>query len=406
MTAFSPQPSDLAPPAALRDSPLNWIKKNLFSPWYNTIITVVIGAIAIYAGYSLLTWAFTTAQWDVIPRNLQLFMVGRYPSEQYWRIWMLLGIIAVFSGLSWGVIARQAAKLYSRNILIGLTVAAIVCLLVPTPFPYRLALLGYLLAIAVTAWLGQTAGRRQPSLATWISLGWLGVFIVGLWLIGGGAGLEPVSTNEWQGLLLTALTASISIAICFPIGVFVALGRRSPLPVVRWLCVTYIEVIRGVPLITILFMGQVMIPLFLPDGMRPDRVIRAIVGLTLFSSAYLAENVRGGLQSIPRGQGEAARALGLNPPLTVSLIVLPQALKAVIPAIVGQFISLVQDTTLLAIVGLVELLGISNSILANPEFLGRFSEVYLFDALLFWVFCYAMSSASRWVEGKVNVDRA
>jgi general L-amino acid transport system permease protein len=172
--------------------------------------------------------------------------------------------------------------------------------------------------------------------------------------------------------------------------------------VVRLFSVLYIEVIRGIPLIAILFMGQVIIPLFLPEGMRPDRVLRAIVGLTLFSSAYLAENVRGGLQSIPKGQEEAAKALGLNPPLTVSLIVLPQALKAVIPAIVGQFISLFQDTTLLSIVGLEELLGMSRSILANPNFIGRYSEVYLFVGLLYWIFCYAMSLGSRYVEKKLN----
>ncbi len=404
MTVLTPSSSDLAPPAAMRDTPVNWLKQNLFSPWYNGLITVVILAIASYAGYHFFTWAFTAAQWDVVPRNLQLFMVGRYPKVEIWRVWALLGLVAVFAGLSWGVIARQAAHLYSRSILIGLAIATAVCFLVPTSLPYRFALGGLVLVIALFAWLGVQAGRRVPALATWVSLGWLLVFFLGLWLIGGGFGLQPVKTNEWQGLMLTALTAATSIVICFPIGIIIALGRRSPLPIIRWVSVAYIELIRGVPLITILFMGQVMIPLFLPDGMRPDRVIRAIIGLTLFSSAYLAENIRGGLQAVPRGQGEAAMALGLNPPLTMGLIVLPQALKVAIPSIVGQFISLVQDTTLLAIVGLVELLGISNSILANPQFLGRFSEVYLFNALLFWIFCYAMSAASRWVERKVNVD--
>jgi general L-amino acid transport system permease protein len=152
-------------------------------------------------------------------------------------------------------------------------------------------------------------------------------------------------------------------------------------------------------------MGQVLVPLFLPEGMRPDRILRAIVGLTMFSSAYLAENVRGGLQAIPRGQIEAAKALGLNTPLVLGLVVLPQALKISIPSIVGQFISLFQDTTLLAIVGLVELLGISGSILANPKFLGRYSEVYLFIGILYWLFCYLMSQASRKLEQQLNTEQ-
>jgi general L-amino acid transport system permease protein len=397
--------SDLAPPPEMRDSPLNWIQKNLFSPWYNGTITVVLLALLAYAGYGFLTWATTAAQWDVIPRNLQLFIVGRYPNGQYWRLWILLGSIALFSGLSWGVIARTASQLFSRNILIGLGIAGLVGIIIPTPIPFRLLIILMLGLVVSGAWVGQQVGRKIPALGQWISLGWFFVFLIGLELIGGGFGLEEVGTNEWQGLLLTLLTAIASIVLCFPIGVLMALGRRSALPVVRWLSVAYIELFRGVPLVTILFMGQVMLPLFLPENIRPDRVVRAIVGLTLFSSAYLAENVRGGLQSVPRGQSEAARALGLSTPLTLSFIVLPQALKAVIPAIVGQFISLFQDTTLLSIVGLVELLGISNSILANPAFLGRFSEVYLFVGILFWTFCYAMSTASRWVERKLNVDR-
>ena len=394
---------EMAPPPEMRDTPVNWIKNNLFSPWYNGIITVVILFGLFSLTYNFLSWSFTEAQWDVIPRNLHLLMVGRYPAGEYWRLWILMALISVFSGLSWGVIARSLA-LFSRNILIGLAVGTLACVLMPTPMLYRLLLVGCVVAIAGSAAIGQQVGKLQPALGMWVSLGWLVVFLVGLWLIGGGGGLTPVGTNEWQGLLLTVLTAVAGITLSFPIGLAAALGRRSSLPVVKLLSIAYIEVIRGVPLITILFMGQVMIPLFLPEGIRPDRVIRAIVGLTLFTSAYLAENVRGGLQAIPKGQSEAARALGLNTPLTLILIVLPQALKAVIPSIVGQFISLFQDTTLLAITGLVELLGISNSVLANPKFLGRFSEVYLFVGVLFWVFCYAMSAASRWVENKLNVE--
>lgn len=223
--------------------------------------------------------------------------------------------------------------------------------------------------------------------------------------LGGFLGFKPIGTNNWGGLTLTLFLAITGIVLCFPIGVLMALGRRSSLPIIKGLSIAYIELIRGVPLISILFMGQVMIPLFLPEGVRPDNIVRAIVGLTLFSSAYLAENVRAGLQAIPRGQTEAAASLGLNNPLTLSLIVLPQALKIAIPAIVGQFISLFQDTTLLGIVGLVELLGISNSVLANPKYLGDYAEVFLFIAVLYWFFCYAMSLGSRRIEQALNTER-
>ncbi|MEC4803147.1 MAG: amino acid ABC transporter permease [Jaaginema sp. PMC 1079.18] len=402
MTTLNRDSQELAPPE-IQDSPINWVKKNLLSPWYNALITFIILAIFAYVAYNFGVWAVTEAKWDVIPRNLKLFIAGRYPNAQTWRLWLLLALTCGLAGLSWGVVARNTAKLFSRGVLIGIGIAALACFLIPTAIFNRLLLVGILGLIVAGALIGKQVGQAQPGLGKWVSFGWFVLFIVSLWLLGGGRGLKSVSTNEWQGLLLTVFTAAISIVLCFPIGVAFALGRQSTLPVVRWLSIAYIELVRGVPLITILFMGQVLIPLFLPEGMRPDRVIRAIVGLTLFSSAYLAENVRGGLQSIPRGQAEAAQALGLNTPLALTLIVLPQALKAVIPAIVGQFISLFQDTTLLAIVGLVELLGISNSILANPAFLGRFMEVYLFDAVLFWIFCYTMSLASKRLEKKLNV---
>jgi len=223
-------------------------------------------------------------------------------------------------------------------------------------------------------------------------------FPVVLWLIGGGLGLKSVESSMWTGLLLTLLLAVVSIFLAFPLGVLLALGRRSDLPVVRSLSTLYIEIVRGLPLIGILFIAQVMLPLFLPQRIRPDPLIRAIAGLVIFSAAYLAEVMRGGLQSIPKGQGEAAKALGLSSPLTMLLIVLPQALRNVLPAIVGQFISLFKDTSLLAIFSLVELTGVSRSVLAQPEFQGRYAEVYLFAGALYWVFCYSMSQASRRLE--------
>ena len=252
-----------------------------------------------------------------------------------------------------------------------------------------------------------------PAIPSWLSkvilfiIGFIVVYQI-LWrlpyLLGLDFGLKNISTNSWGGLTLTLLLAVSGIALCFPAGVLLALGRRSKLPIVRAFSVGYIELIRGVPLISILFMGQVLIPLFLPEGVRPDRVVRAIIGLTIFSAAYLAENVRAGLQAVPQGQAEAAQSLGLNKPLTTSLIVLPQALKTAIPAIVGQFISLFQDTTLLGIVGLVELLGISQNLLASPRYLGDYKEAYIFIAAIYWVFCYAMSYGSRKIESALNTD--
>ncbi|MEL7140936.1 MAG: amino acid ABC transporter permease [Cyanobacteria bacterium J06631_9] len=277
------------------------------------------------------------------------------------------------------------------------------------------ALIYQLFCLAVGLFAGAQLAKRVsiPGIPELLGDGLL--FLVGLlvvrhilyilpYTLGIDVGLSSASTNSWGGLVLTLLLAISGIALCFPIGVLLALGRRSKLPVLRGFSVAYIELVRGVPLISILFMGQVLIPLFLPAGMRPDRVIRAVIGLTIFSAAYLAENVRAGLQSIPQGQTEAAQSLGLNQPLTMALIVLPQALKTAIPAIVGQFISLFQDTTLLGIVGLVELLGITNNLLANPKYLGDYAQGYAFIAVLYWIFCYAMSYGSGKVEEALNTD--
>jgi general L-amino acid transport system permease protein len=214
----------------------------------------------------------------------------------------------------------------------------------------------------------------------------------------GGIFLEQVKIDNFSGLILTLYTAIISIVLCFPFGILLALGRQSKLIFIRWLSTGYIEIIRALPLIGILFMAQVMLPLILPPEIRPDRVIRAICGFIIFASAYLAENIRGGLQSVPKGQTEAAKALGLNTPLILTFIILPQAIKAVIPAILGQFISLFKDTSLLAIVGLIDLLGMSQSILANPKFIGKYLEVYLFIALIYWLCCYTMSLATKKIE--------
>ncbi len=402
MTVTNTEPTTIDAPPLSQTSPIEWLRQNLFSTWYNTLLTSILAIVIILAIKNLLGWALDVAEWGVLQANWPLFFVGRYPKDQYWRLWIDLGLVCSLSGLSWGVIARNAANLFNLSVLISLAIIPAFLVLIPASTLAKLLLIGMILVVVGSAWIGKQLGRKKPILGAWISLAWFIVFLISLLLIGGGLGLKEVSTSQWGGLKLTMLMAVVSIVLCFPLGVVLALGRQSKLPVVRGFSVGYIEIIRGLPLISILFMGQVMIPMFLPEGVRPDRVLRAILGLTMFSAAYLAENVRGGLQSIPKGQSEAAKALGFKTPLVVSLIVLPQALKVAIPAIVGQFISLFQDTTLLAIVGLTELLGISRSVLAQPEFLGDYAEVYLFDGVIFWMFCYAMSIASRQLEKKLN----
>lgn len=391
-----------APPTSQSPSPLQWVRGNLFSTWYNGILTIIC-LVAIVPGLiSLISWVFGAAEWGVIAANLRLFFVGRFPPDLYWRLWVSLAIIASLTGISCGFALRNV-RLLRPEVLFALGVAIAGVVILPLGLPPRL----WLLAIALVAAIGYGVGRQlPPTTGTWLPVAWGLAFVVILWLLKGGLGLEPTATNVWTGLLLTLLTATISIVLSFPLGVLLALGRQSELPAVRALCILYIEVIRGLPLIGILFLAQVMLPLFLPPWFRDlDRVLRAIAGLVLFSAAYLAENVRGGLQAVPRGQAEAASALGLSTPLVVLLIVLPQALRAVIPAIVGQLIGLFKDTSLLALFGLLELTGIARAILAQPQFLGRYAEVYLFIGLIYWVFCYGMSLASRWLERKLNVGQ-
>jgi general L-amino acid transport system permease protein len=390
---------NLTTPPVNSVSPLTWVKKNLFSSWFNSILTILSLLFIYWLGSGLLGWAFTQAQWNVIGANLRLFFVGLYPESLIWRPWMTLGIVVGLGGLSWGILTRLRS-LFTKTtlIILGILAAISFAVSIPAGMQSSLILLGMLLLLVACAVVGRQIGIKLPAIANWLPLVWLAAFFVILWLLEGGLFLRPVRRDDLSGLILTLFAAVVSIVLSFPFGVLLALGRQSSLPAIRWLSIAYIELIRGLPLLGILFMAQVMLPLVLPPNVRPDRVVRAIAGFTLFSAAYLAENVRGGLQSVPRGQTEAAKALGLSAPLVLAFIVLPQAIKAVIPTIVGQFISLFKDTSLLAIVGLVDLLGISQSILASPKYLGRYGEIYLFIALIYWIFCYSMSLASKNLE--------
>jgi general L-amino acid transport system permease protein len=264
--------------------------------------------------------------------------------------------------------------------------------------------------------VGNAAGRSLSNfegLRRWLPWIWgltlllvvilLTTFDVGVARVAPVETLPIVSPNIWSGIMLTLLLAVVSIVASFPIGVLLALGRRSKLPIVRGFCILFIEVVRGVPLITILFMAQVMLPLFLPLEISIDRVVRAMAGMTLFTAAYLAEIVRGGLQAVRNEQVEAARALGLSEVLVTVLIVLPQALRAVIPPIMGQFVSIFKDTSLVAIVGLLDLLAVGQSVIKQREYLGAVREIYLFAGLFYFVVSYAMSVASRRLEVQLGV---
>lgn len=391
------------PPA--RPTPAQWVRKNLFSSPFNSALTVVSVLVIVLAARSIGRWAFVTADWSPVVESLKLFAVGPYPAEQIWRIWFIVYMVSFLMGVSGGKFGGTV-----RTFAVALAAAFSVLVFLPIPLQHlpldtRLRLL---LNPAMAA-VGYLVGLRAPIKARWLSLAWLLSFVVTLVMLGGFrsvAVLPYVESGEWGGLLLTFLLALVGIVACFPLGVLLALGRQSKLPVVKALCIVFIEVVRGVPLVTILFMASIILPLFLPENVRIDRVLRAMLGMTLFASAYMAENVRGGLQSIPKGQYEAAKALGLTGFQTTTLIVLPQALRVVIPAIVGQFIALFMDTTLAIIVGLLELLAIGKAVLnSNPAWLLRDMEVYLFIALIFWVFTFSMSFASRRVEAAVGLGK-
>jgi general L-amino acid transport system permease protein len=389
--------TSVTPPALASQSPLVWAKKNLFGSWFNSLLTIVCVWVLYQLVSNIWIWTTTQAQWSVVSSNLRLFLVGLYPVEEFWRLWGVLAIAGTLAGISWGIWSR-----FSRTVAIAISSVSIaLAILLPVDGISKILTLAISGAIAIGFAIGQQSKRFESS-SMILAIAWLLSLPISLWLIGGNLGLTAVDVNAWNGLVLTLIVAISGIVFSFPLGVLLALGRQSTLPLIKWFCVFYIEVVRGLPLIGILFMAQVMLPLFLPAGLEIDRVLRAIAAFVFFSAAYLAENVRGGLQSLPKGQAEAARALGLSIPLTITLIVLPQALKASIPAIVGQFIGLFKDTSLVAIVGLVDLMGVSRTVLSQPEFIGRYAEVYLFVALIYWMFCFSLSQASQKLEKRLQ----
>jgi len=341
---------------------LAWLRNNLFSNWFNTLLTLT----AIYLVWLIippvLNWAFLDANWSgstradctgegacwvFIRTRFDQFMYGFYPEALRWRVDLTLALAILGA-------APLFVRWMPRKIIYGA---------------------GFLLLYPLIAYA---------------------------LLHGGFFDMEVVRSSRWGGLMLTLLIAAVGISGALPLGIMLALGRRSDMPAIRVLCVTFIEFWRGVPLITVLFMSSVMLPLFLPEGMNFDKLIRALIGVILFQSAYVAEVVRGGLQAIPKGQYEAAAAMGLGYWRMMGLVILPQALKLVIPGIVNTFIALFKDTSLVIIIGLFDLLNSIKQATTDPAWLGMATEGYVFAALVFWIFCFGMSRYSMRIERKLD----
>lgn len=334
-----------------------WLRANLFDGIWNSLLTIVAVLVIVRVVPPLVDWVFLDAVWGDAPpeacreasgacwamlwEKYRLILFGRYPYEEQWRP------------------------------VLGLTIL--------------IALVGF--SCNRANWKGWLLGAWGIGLAAFFALMW-----------GGVLGLSFVPNVLWGGLPLTLLLAIIGIVVAFPVSILLALGRRSHMPVIRAICVCYIEIIRGVPLISLLFMASFMLPLFMPTGVSIDAMLRAQVAIIMFSSAYLAEVIRGGLQAIPRGQYEAAEALGLGYWKMQRLIILPQAIRLVIPPIVNTFIGLFKDTSLVAIVSLTDLLLATRQAISDPEWRAYFVEGYIFIALIYFCFCFFMSKYSQYLE--------
>lgn len=341
---------------------VGWLRNNLFSSWPNTLLTLALIYIIVPPLFEIAKWAFIEADWVgnsreactsdgacwvFISDRLSQLIYGFYPEELRWRVDIVFASFAV-----------------------------LVTALVLPQTPKKVALSLFTLTI-------------YPIL----------VFFL---LFGDAFGLEKVETHQWGGLMITLVLAVVGIVAALPIGIVLALGRRSKMPIIRSFSTIYIEFWRAVPLITVLFMASVMLPLFVSSEVEFDKLLRAMIGIIMFQSAYMAEVIRGGLQAIPKGQYEAAEALGLSYWKSMGLIILPQALKITIPSIVNTFIALFKDTSLVLIIGIFDLLAIGQAALSDPAWLGFSVEMYVFVAFVFWCFCFGMSRYSMYIETKLH----
>ena len=351
--------ADIKPPV-IQVGVIGWLRKNLFNGWFNSLLTLLTLFVLYQSVPPLVRWALldslwmsssdacresTGACWSIIPNNIRFITFGFYPHDQQWRplVAMILLVVLLF---------------YSRD------------------------------------------RRHWKKSLAWI---WgAGLVLMGLLMRGGLLGLESVESTQWGGLPLTLLLSVFGLAAAYPLGVVLALGRQSRMPVVKSLCVVYIELIRGVPLISLLFMSSVVFPLFLPEGVTVNKILRAQAAIILFTAAYIAEVVRGGLQGMSAGQYEAAESLGLTYVQTMRLIILPQALKIVIPPTVSILISAFKDTSLVVIIALYDVLKTTQSVLSDPKWMGYSAEAYIFLAMVYFVCCFAMSNYSRRLEKELD----
>ncbi|NKC32585.1 amino acid ABC transporter permease [Falsiroseomonas selenitidurans] len=366
------------PEAAPRTAPVRstgamaWLRANLFSSWLNTALTLALAWLVVRFAIGFVDWAFINAIWSVP-------MQGTVPQTQICRD--LEG-----AGACWAVIGEK-----HRFILFG-------------TYPYEehwrpLLVCGLFIGLYIFS-----AMRR---FWTWVLVPvWaVTLTVIGILMWGGILGLSYVPQERWGGLPITLILSTFGLAFAFPLAILVALGRRSKLPAIKTLCVVYVELVRGVPLISLLFMASVMFPLFLPEGMNIDKLLRAQIAITLFAGAYLAEVVRAGLQTLPRGQYEAADALGLSYWQKTGFIILPQALRLVIPPLVNTFIGFFKDTSLVLIIGIFDLLTAGKTAIVEPAWQGFGIEVYVFVGAIYLVFCFAMSKYSQDLERDLNQHR-
>ncbi len=344
-----------------------WLRKHLFSNWINTLSTCLLLYFFVPLFFEFINWSLIQANWVgetrqdcaqggacwvFIEQRFSQLIYGFYPQDLHWRV----------------------------DIVFALLTLLLLFLVLPQP------------PVKVKKYLGMITILIFP---------WVGF----IFLYGGFFNLEVVETHQWGGLMLTLVLSFVGILAALPLGILLAFGRRSQLPIVSSLSVIYIEFWRAVPLITVLFMASVMLPLFVDGDINLDKLVRALVGITMFQAAYIAEVVRGGLQAIPKGQYEAAESIGLTYWQSMGLVVLPQALKITIPSLVNTFIALFKDTSLVLIIGLFDLLAIGQAALADPQWLGYSLEAYVFIGFVFWAFCFGMSRYSIYLESKLDTGR-